>query len=139
MVAWCEWEWGKSLLVGLELGLWMECKDWLKFIDSGGGYLAEDAEVGDVMYIFGLSPVLELGSEKTSFGNGGTRRMQGLAEKPKRNEIGNRLLEPGKPFCTTSHSLLTRPTSFSDFLRSMFRCSHSRLFSSRMAPNCAAT
>lgn len=66
-------------MVGLELGLWMECKGWLKLIDSGGGYLAED-DVGDVMYIFGLSLAFGLKSEKRSAGNGGTGTYQ-VSEK----------------------------------------------------------
>ena len=42
-----------------------ECKDWLlKFIDRGGGYRDD---VGEVMYIFGLSP-----GSSMSAGNGGT-------------------------------------------------------------------
>lgn len=40
-------------------------------MDNGGGYLPEDA-VGDVMYMFGLSPLFELSSGKRSDGNGGT-------------------------------------------------------------------
>jgi len=41
----CEWEWGKSVLVGLELGLGTECKEELKLIDNDGGYFAEVGEV----------------------------------------------------------------------------------------------
>jgi hypothetical protein len=61
----------------------MECKDELKLIDSGGGYLAEFAEVGEVMYIFGLSLLFELESEKKSFGNGGTGGVSRLAGNTK--------------------------------------------------------
>jgi hypothetical protein len=35
------------VLVGLELGLWMDCRDWLKLMERGGGYL--EGVVGEVI------------------------------------------------------------------------------------------
>lgn len=72
---WCGW-WcwgGKSVVVGLELGLLMECMEWsdglLMFIDNGGGkrdagFVAD----GEVMYMPGLS------FSNNSEGNWGTGR-----------------------------------------------------------------
>jgi hypothetical protein len=56
----------------------MDCKDWLKLMDNGGGYLdpavvaVEEAVVGVVMYIFGFSLVGD--SENMSIGKGGTEK-----------------------------------------------------------------
>jgi hypothetical protein len=84
--------------------------------------------------MFGLS------GSRMSCGNGGTGKGGGVSPllwSKEGGREGSRL--PGNPFPTTSHSLPTTLTNFSDFRRSAANCSYSLLFSSRMAPSCAAT
>lgn len=154
---WCEWcalEWcGKSAVVGLLPGLgpseWSECvwcsecpcrdSDGRKPFPPAVDCVCAVIELGDVMYMFGLS-----GSRRSAGKGTGTISSTGpqatiSTPKSHTRRRQTHAPDPGHVLCMTSYIALATLASLSTRPLSAWNIKFSRLFSSRTCASCAAT